>query len=320
MFKFVAMSHLQLEPILGYNSGMESPVDIAKEMERCLELGACCPDVIGLISDDARRLIAGLKTAENVEGLTGLRDDVNKVLLFPFLRVGSQSLDKVEKADREAHDKVLGCVDGIRFLANRVLQIKNLSKPASNPVYELWIHKMTRKGSLGAKFLCAMGEKPAKTLFSAKELEEAIGIEDNGSNSTRNTLYEISAKSRGTDFELVVHREGDGSVRFFVSPNLGEKMGRKKVEAEIFVKKVAPREGTHERRMARFLVKNFGKWLTAEDIALEFEIKGERDIRRMIIGPLNRIAERCSETSFRLKKRFCCNGVSRREYMLIKSS
>jgi|GEM_PF-4064194 len=314
------MGHLQLKPILGYNSGMESPVDIAKEMGRCLEAGVCCPDIIGLMSDEVRSLIDGLMAVEDIKGLNGLKDNIDKVIWFPLSRAAGPLLSEVEKVDQKAHDTVLGCIDGIRFLANKVLQIKELSKPASNPVYRLWICKMTRRGSLGGKLLGAMGEKPAKTLFSAKELEEAIGIEDNGSNSTRNTLCEISAKSMGTDFELVVCHEGNGGVKFFINPNPGEKIGKRKIESEIFVKKVAPREGTHERRMARFLVKNLGKWLMAEDIASELEIEGERDVRRMITGPLNRIAERSDGTGFRLKKRYCYNGVSRREYMLIKSS
>jgi len=313
------MSHLQSKPILGYNSGMESPVDIAKGMERCLELGSCCPEIISLVSDDVRRLIVGLRAVEDAEGLHGLKDDICKVVWLPVRSAIWPLLDDIEKTDKDAHDRVFECINGIRFLANRALQIGKLSKPASDPVYGLWVCKMARGGSLGTKLLGAMGEKPAKTLFSAAELEVAIGVEDNGSNSTRNTLYEISAKSRGTDFELVVHREGDGGVRFFINPNLGKKMGKKEIEAEIFVKKVAPRDGTYERAIARFLVGNFGKWFRAEEVASEFGIE-KGDFGKMIIGPLNRIAERCDRSGFRLKRRICHDSVSKKEYVLIKSS
>lgn len=306
----------------------EAPVLIAQNLKYYLEQGNCCPEVIDTIREDARRLIDDLELVKDIDGFKSdeLRKRIEKVSFFPVSRVNSL-LDGV--GEQEKHDKVLECVNRMRALALRTLDIGKLpSKPEENPLYKLWIHKMARKGSLGMRFLEVMGREFAGRLFSAKELEDALGIEDNGSDSTRKVLYEISARSRGTDFELVVYRDGR-DVRFFINPTPKGSEGAEdtdgadgamtadKIEAEVFVKQVAPRENTHERRMARFLLDNLGEWLTTDDIAPRLGVKTE-DIGRMIHGPLNRIAERCRGTQFKLEKRCWHDGIPRKKYRFIR--
>jgi len=263
---------------------------------------------ISEIRTQTQELIATLRSIRKNRGGSQIRDAKTKASLINIIgRNGKMNkvLDGIQ-CQEEFHDQVLEAIIRIRSLAMRTLDIKRLPPPINNPLYKLWILEMTVKNSLGRELLQKIGEEFTGRPFTVRELAEALGRDPKDpTNAIRVALAELSARSRGADFELVID-QNEGEYKYFINPKEKRDMTKKEIKRETWINHVSPREGTKERELARHLMANLNIQVDENKIAEELGVS----IKYLKLT-MKRTQQRSEETDFPLVKR----GKS---YMLIE--
>ena len=280
---------------MGVAQNLQASLDMCDGLER---------EPISEIRTQTQELISILRGIQQARGGSQIRAAKTKASLVMTIGQNGKMnslLNEIQDKE-ELHDQVLEAVNRIRALAARTLELKRSPAPIKDPLYKLWIFEMTAKNSLGRELLQKIGEGFMGKPFTVRELAGTLGRDPKDpTNRMRQALAELSARSRESDFELVIDRSEE-EYKYFINPVEKRDMTAEEIKQEIWINKVSPREGTHERRLARYFTSNLNRALDEETIAKELGIS-KQHVNHQIQSPINRIMQRSTETDFLLIKK-----------------